>query len=331
MTLPSKPGEKPKFSDSEEEIYFLKQVGRFTRSVSGNEGHGINIYLCKMKPDGSAKTELKELWRDVRYPIDTQAQSCWMDVNAKTKKIALSVTYAGSDLTGLWTMNLDGNDLKRIITPERKQKSFQAIDSPSWTPDGQWIVFGESWRGEERGQIAKCDSQGKHFVYLTAGPADGQPRVSPDGEQVLYVHNPMKKLGSDGAGERWVAATLWIVDLKGSDNVEIPNPKARPDWPAKGQSGTYPAWSPDGKSILLIAGDSEIIDVASGRVIVDHRPMLQGDPHKGTCGWCQWGRGGFVGFTVGGILFTDSELREARWIGSSKLVECSGNRDSCRW
>jgi len=94
MTLPTKAGEKPQFDDSQEEVYFLKQVA----------GQGVGIYLCKMKADGSAKTEIKELWRDPNYPIDTQDCTTWMDVCVKTHQVAVTVTYAGSDITGLWTM-----------------------------------------------------------------------------------------------------------------------------------------------------------------------------------------------------------------------------------
>ena len=82
MKLPAKKDQQPQFSDAEEEIYFLKQVGSFTRRqhlipnpFSGSKtediGHGISIYLCKMKPDGSDKTEIKELWKNPNYPIDT--------------------------------------------------------------------------------------------------------------------------------------------------------------------------------------------------------------------------------------------------------------------
>jgi hypothetical protein len=329
MTLPVKTGEKPKFDDSQEEIYFLKQLGTFTRGLMGStEGHGISIYLCKMKADGSEKTEIKELWRNPNYPIDTQDKSTWMDVCVKTHQIVLAIGFAGSDITGLWTINLDGSDLRRIITPTWASGRLQSVGGAGWTPDGQWIVFGESLRGSGRnGRIAKCDAHRERQIYLTDGPMDGQPRVSPDGKSILYVHNPMKSLGRSSAGDEvWVAATLWLMDMDGTNKREIPNPEAKPSWPAKGLSGTDPAWSSDGKEILLT---DRIIDATSGKVRLERRPMLQGK--QGTYGWPHWGKSGFVGFSVGGILLTDLELQEAKWIGSSKLVECSGKKDSCRW
>jgi hypothetical protein len=309
MTLPTKAREKPQFDDSQEEVYFLKQV----------TGHGVGIYLCKMKADGSEKTEIKELWRNPNYPIDTQDCTTWMDVCVKTHQIAVTVTYAGSDLTGLWTMNMDGSDLRRIITPAHTTNGLQSVGSATWTPDGQWIVYGESIRGAGRnGRIAKCDKNGEKRVYLTDGPWDNDPSSSPDGKHVAFIHWTIK----GDVHDRW----LWLVDLDGSNSRPLPNPAAKPNWSAQAHWGLFPAWSPDGKSVLLECG---IIDLASGKVRLERCPMLQGK--QGTYGWPHWGKSGFVGFSVGGILLTDLELYEAKWIGSSKLAHCSGAEATCRW
>src|SRR5439155_5674471 len=147
---------------------------------------------------------------------------------------------------------------------------LQAVNSPSWTPDGQWIVLEESLRGTNLARIAKCDARGKSLTYLTDGPSDGQPRVSPDGKQILYVHNPMKKLGSTGAGDQWVAATLWLMNLDGSNKREIPNPEAKPSWLAKGISGTYPVWSPDEAKVYAVGAG--IIEVATGKRLLRKGP-----------------------------------------------------------
>ncbi len=178
ISLPLKQGEQPKYSDTEEDVYFVKQVGWFTRKQrvmpkmfpgsNENIARGTSIYLCKMKPDGSEKVEIKKLWTNPNYPIDTQGQSTWMDVNEKTGKIVLSITLAGNEITGLWTMNLDGSELKRIIVPEQNPQYLQAINHPSWTPSGEWIVFEEEFRGmnPNRFNIGKCDVAGKRLSRL---------------------------------------------------------------------------------------------------------------------------------------------------------------------
>jgi len=333
MKLSGKTHEPPVFSDTEEEVYFLKQVGRFTRKkqtvkdpFSGQQhqdtGKGLSIYLCKMKSDGSEKTELRELWKNPAYAISTQSQSTWMDVNEKTKKIALSITFAGSDITGLWTMNLDGSGLKRILTPDRHmavpgtdQKALQAINRPSWTADGKWIVFEEGMRGvkmrdfnSNRSNIAICDADGHQFRRLLE--SDGQTlynhsSVSPNGTTIVY--------GATSVIE--AQRGIWLMNIDGTNQRRIPNPD---DKHKAYHSGTYPTWSPDGGRIKFT---ETIVDAVTGKKLLERRPSLQGDPHKGTTGWPQWGRSGFVGSSVGGILFTDAELKEAKWIGSSKLAE----------
>lgn len=312
LTLPSKTNEVAQFNDTEDEVYFLKQVGSFTRKpalLGGDIGHGISIYLCKMRADGSDKTEIKKLWENPNYPIDTQAQTTWMDVNRKTRKIALSITYAGDELTGLWTVNLDGSELKRLISPTWINGYLQRIDSPSWTPDGEWIVYREETNGKH---LMKCDKNGQHNTRYPLDTEAMQPRVSPDGKLVVFRFFSPTKGG------------FWIMNIDGGDAHPLPNPANKR---TGRHDGSYAAWSPDGKRIL---SSGRIIDCMNGRILVDREPHYKGKPY--TYGWPHWGKGGIIGSCVGGILLTDSELREARWLAGSGLTKCSSNKiDSNQW
>lgn len=314
MKMPTKEGEKPRFSDTEEEVYFLKQVtgvkreklstpNIFTGSKEREAWTGRSIYLCKMKPDGTAKTEIKELWRDPNFPIDVQGQATWMDINEKMRKIALAITFAGNEITGLWTMNLDGSDLKRIISPENNDKYLQAVNHPSWHPDGQWIVFEEELRGADpnRFRIARCDPDGKNILRFTDDARDEKPSFSPDGKQIVYVH-----------GINW-GSLLWLMDVDGKNQRALLNPKG------KLIGGTWPAWSPDGKQVYLLSAG--IIEVATGKVISECRPLLDGKPWP--AGATHWGTRGLLGSANSfNISLTDTEQ------STMKLLCVSGNEDA---
>jgi Tol biopolymer transport system component len=320
MKLSGKTNEPPVFSKTDEEVYFLKQTGRFTRSPRGDKGHGTNIYLCKMKPDGSEKTEIRELWHNVTYPIDTQGQTTWMDVNEKTKRIALCIGFAGTDLIGLWVLNMDGTGLTRIVSERTEEKRLRAINKCSWSPDGQWIMFEEELRGTKPDNfhnIARCDTTGGQVRRLLLGGEKEhyrQPSVSPDGQSIAFVKYP-----NGYPGERWI----WLMTIDGTEAHPLGGKQSLSTW------GTWPTWSPDGKSIFAVGMAHFIVDL-EGKKLIAGTPELNGK--RCGSGWAHWGKTGFVGFKVGGILFTDLDLKEARALATSRVSDSSREEiRACDW
>jgi hypothetical protein len=317
-----KTNEPPQFSDTEKEIYFLKQVTHFTRrklllpdllggAKTEDIGRGTSIYLCSMKPDGSGKTEVRGLWKNPNYSIDTQDQSTWMDVNEKTRKIALAITFAGNEITGLWTMNLDGSELKRIITPERNEKYLQAINKPSWSPDGQWIVFEEELRGTNpnRFNIAACDALGGRFHRLLEASEKvhyRQPDVSPDGELVVYSKYPN---GMPGGRH------IWLMNPDGTSVHQLLNDKGGPI------GGDFPTWSPDGKRIYVTGAG--VVEVATGKTLIRKGPRLLSPNGEllerySTVVMAHWGKLGLLCSAWGaGITVVDENLNVQQSVAAS--------------
>jgi dipeptidyl aminopeptidase/acylaminoacyl peptidase len=193
--------------------------------------------------------------------------------------------WAGlAETTQLWVTAASGAE-----QPRRLVGDDWDCDSFRWAPDSQSIVYARSQDGDERvglhqvfldgrpsvaltedrpdyyihgGQLAKdgssllfsanVDESGAEIeptlVYVQDGPKGkrrvlarpkrphyGWPLLSPDDRHVLYDRNDPHPSGSQ----------LWLTDLAGSFDREIVNVGA--DKKADG------AWSPDGKSVLVVA------------------------------------------------------------------------------
>jgi Tol biopolymer transport system component len=102
--------------------------------------------------------------------------------------------------------------------------------SPSYSPDGQWVVF-----TRERGGLAdiyRLHPDGTGLERLTDDPAfDDQGALSPDGRSLAFI-------STRGSG----TANLWLLDLATKKSKSL----------TSGQSGNFrPAWSPDGAWIAF--------------------------------------------------------------------------------
>jgi Tol biopolymer transport system component len=97
--------------------------------------------------------------------------------------------------------------------------------SPSWSADGQWIVYTRERGGQA--DIWRVHPDGTGAEQLTNDPAfDDQGALSPDGRSLAFV-------STRGSG----TANLWLLDLTARTYTAL----------TAGQPGNFrPAWSPDG-------------------------------------------------------------------------------------
>ncbi len=208
------------------------------------------------------------------------------------------------DADDLWMISPDGSDLHRITTHNGEPWYIE----PSWSPDGQWIVFEARqprFNGDGGlGQIWKVHHDGTDLNHLTTGDYDDrQPNWSPTGDRILFQRREVPDgnweiftISPDGSHVRNVTSTpyndtdaSWSPDgefiVYSSDHggLSVPNLFIIPAAGGTPTRLTYdethedgaPSWSPDGKWVVFEShlGQSEETSTGIWRISA---PLLSG-------------------------------------------------------
>jgi len=152
--------------------------------------------------------------------------------NAATSRITFASDHQDTD--EIWTMAPNGSSLFRVT----HHTSPTFFIEPSFSPDGQWIVFevdDDVPDDQQRGSLWKVRANGSGAVQLIDGPAtdtdNRQPNWSPLGDRILFQR---RTPGSDD----W---NLYTVAADGSDIQQVTTAPS---------GDTDASWSPDGKWVV---------------------------------------------------------------------------------
>ena len=163
--------------------------------------NGSDYRVIEMRPNGT--DEHRVLGPESKAAFYSAAMS------PDGRRVALSISD-GSQYD-LWTKRLDGNLRQVTDTPNRNEYS------PTWTPDGDTIVFMES-DSVSYAAIVRRDADGsrRRQIYWTDQDFLLYPTVSPDGDRVLFsaprLSAPTRGMADydlvtmrlDGTGRRWL-------------------------------------------------------------------------------------------------------------------------------
>jgi TolB protein len=173
-----------------------------------------------MKPDGSAVRQLTALGPDNSAAFDT-----W---SADGRRIAFTL-FPPDAPPQIWVMKADGSDRHLLL-----DDPFYADFTPSFSPDGRYVVFARCPELEELGcAIHRVRTDGRRLTAITPfqpDVTDWSPAYSPDGRSIAFG-----SFDRDG-----VAAATYLMKPDGSHIRRVTPPDLQL-LPA--------AWSPDGSRL----------------------------------------------------------------------------------
>lgn len=230
--------QNPAFSPDGKELIFTRFENGYNEGPSGIYRLDLatgNISLLTAAPDSDS----------VNLP-----GASW---NNATGRIVFASDREDTD--EIWTMAADGGNLYRVT--DHTEASY--FIEPSFSSDGQWIVFEadpDAPEDQQQGSLWKVRAAGGKLVQLTDGFDDRQPNWSPNGERILFQR---RMLGSDD----W---NLYTIAADGSNLQPVTTAPA---------DDTDTSWSPDSRRVVY---SSDFGDLPTSSIFTT--PAKGGDPTR---------------------------------------------------
>ena len=250
--------------------------------VAGVAASGVLHY------DISAEGDLAYAERD---PLATQFELVWLApdgtleplklppreyqtprISPDGKRIVVGIGPGGGRATDLWMHDLERGSMTRFTFDERS-------GTPSWTADGQRVLFGSGKEGHSSFQwkLADGTDEGELLVNFT----DSVPRfpsgLTPTGELLPFVNQGTAGTAQDifywsrrdgaehplartSAGENYPALSpdgewiAYVTDESGVREVYVQAfPERRGRWQVS-EGGSCPVWARDGSELFYVDG-----------------------------------------------------------------------------
>jgi TolB protein len=170
-------------------------------------------------PSGSRAAEEKHLHNITQLTFGGQNAEAYFSMDGK--KLVLQSTRGDLKADQIFTMNVDGSDLKMVSTGKGR------CTCSYWFPDGKEIVYcsthlagpdpgpnpdrrkGVMWKFHDGYDVFRANADGSNLRRLTDTPGyDAEAAVSPDGSQIVFTSTrdngdpELYIMNSDGTNQR---------------------------------------------------------------------------------------------------------------------------------
>lgn len=187
-------------------------------------------------------------------------------------------------LTNVWTMDLNGKDLRQVSKEKERE-----VSNPAWTPDGQYLVNRKHFRNTRSlgaGEMWLYHASGGNGLKLTDRRNWEQnatePTVSPDGRYVYFSEDVSP--GGNFQYSRNAHGQIYVVQRLDRQTGQ------RTTITGGAGSALRPQLSPDGKTMAFVrrVGLKSVLwvrEIESGR----ERPIWDGLDHDQQEAWAIYG------------------------------------------
>lgn len=190
--------------------------------------------------------------RPIRVLDGDQYFTSWSPDGAR---LALMSDTSGS--WNVWTMNLNGSDLRQLTRAPSRDAAA------AWSPDGRWLVFSSDRVNDVWPDLWLLDLEGHQPLQrLTRG--DGKyffPTWSPDGSSIAYIYLPT---GPPYWELRVLRMSDGVVQILLTDDVFF----------------SPPTWSPDGGKMAFVSKRSGNPDIWVLDIPRPSSVTLESAPHS---------------------------------------------------
>jgi Tol biopolymer transport system component/polyisoprenoid-binding protein YceI len=213
-------------------------------------------------------------------------------------RLLVSMLEEDGDTIAVYSVNVDGSDLTRLVRPLRESGSWSSDLAPELSPDRSKMAYTRGIATQTSGEadhIHVIDSTGSgRPKQLTEGSftATLWPTWSPDGSRLAFAQ---------GEGD---SSSIWVMNANGKNGRALTEDDLVED--ATFTPDEFPTWSPDGKRIayttFLPDGNDDIFVMnadGSSPTRLTSGPEYDTDPD-----WSPTGR--LIAFSRDGDIYTMS-------------------------